>query len=352
MRTVLLTTTSEMSDHRHEWEELRRECRGTVYSSFDMVRAWFECYREDASPRVIMAEDRGELVGLAPLSYHHYVSMGLPIRVLALPGEVRHKLWMATVSFMFRPGRDDALETMVARARKVGWNTFTACHMIDNAETRRFIGAMRSRWKVVDHRMDKSVTLTFPEKGDIATMFERKARENLRNRAKKLEREKGDVSFRTLPPGEVEAAVEEYARQHEERYSKKGGSIFRSPDNIQFLKAVMRAAMDQGYGFAHELRIDGQVAAQSFGFIDGDVVRPYRFGMNDAFTAYSPGWQLHHRSFSYFRDRGMRQCSLGAGDEAYKYRMGGVESQLLGIMVRRGAIGLVDRMARRLEAGR
>lgn len=351
MRSVVVNSVDELADHRDRWEALRRDCRGTIYASFNVTRTWFECFREQASPRVILLEDGGELVGIAPLSFHRYSSKGMAIKVLALAGEVPLRLWLPTTSIMLRPGREDLLATMFREIDRLDWNTLTAFHLLDTPSTRSCLDGIRSTWYSTDYRLEKHVMLSFPERGDIAASFEKKARENLRNRTNKLEREKGSVEFRDLPAGMVDAAVDEYARQHMIRYGSRGGSWFRSPDNVRFLKDAIRQGVEGRYGYAHELLVDGEVAAQSFGFFEGGTALPYRFGMNDAFMAYSPGWQLQYRSFCHFRDRGIMRCSLGVGEESYKYRMGGAESPLLGVMARRGAVGLMDRMVRSSTAG-
>lgn len=346
LRSHIITSTDELADHQGRWEDLRRECGGTIYSSHALVSSWFKCFGHKVKPRVVLVEEGDELVGVAPMSFHRYTSMGIPIKVLAIAGEVSPNLWLPTASIMFRPGRKDVLDRLLKEIGRMDWNTLTAFHLLDTPATRCCLDSIRSNWFSTDHRLEKSYKLTFPEAGDISKMFDRKARENLRNRMNKLRREKGDVEFRSLPAGMVDEAAETYARQHIERYGSRGGSWFRFPENVQFLKDIARKGVEEGYGFVHEMSIDGEVAAQSFGFYEGNTALPYRYGMNDAFVAYSPGWQLQLWSFARFREMGFKHCSLGVGDEPYKYCMGGTESTLLGIMARRGTVGLLERIAR------
>ncbi|MBI0583780.1 MAG: GNAT family N-acetyltransferase [Methanomassiliicoccus sp.] len=346
MRSTVVTSVEELADHEDKWEMLRRESGGTVFASYALTRTWLECFRGNTSPRVILIEKDGELAGIAPMSYHSYSSKGLPIKVLALAGEVPYRLWLPTTSIMFKPGRNDVLARIIKEMDRLDWNTLTAFHLPGTMAVRECLRIAGSTWSTRDYRPEVNIILTFPEKGDIASIFERKARENLRNRMNKLERERGSIELRKLTPGMISASVDEYARQHVERWTPKGGSLFMFSDNVRFLKEVVRRGIEGDYGFAYDLMVGGEVAAQSMGFYEGDTALPYRFGMNDAFMKYSPGWMLQYLTFSDLRDRGIRQCSLGVGDEDYKYRMGGKETPLLGIMARRGLVGAIDRIAR------
>jgi CelD/BcsL family acetyltransferase involved in cellulose biosynthesis len=105
------------------------------------------------------------------------------------------------------------------------------------------------------------------------------------------------------------------------------------------------AACAAGQGFAYELIIDGDVAAQMMGFTDGDKAYCYRIGMDNRFMKCSPGWLISYHVMADFQARGFRSFVLGRGSEEYKYQMGGVETTLVGIGATRGIATWMARFA-------
>jgi CelD/BcsL family acetyltransferase involved in cellulose biosynthesis len=228
----------------------------------------------------------------------------------------------------------------------MSWNFFTAVHMEDNRAAGDLLEAATSRWQDEGCSSGISISIPVPEKGDIIDQFGKNARKNVRQSIRDLGREGLDVSFREVPQAEAGRFVDTYIRQHIGRWASKGGSIFETPEHARFLRAIVERACANGQGFAHELLIGGEVAAQNFGFIDGDKAYSYRTGMNEAFARSSPGWLLKIHGMEALREKGIRRLVLGLGAEAHKYRMGGEETKLVGVRVSRGMLSAVTRATR------
>ncbi len=293
----------------------------------------------------MLVEDGSELVGVAPLATHIYKVGKLPVRVLALAGRVTDRLFISPSTVMVAPGRNDVLDEMLSAIRRIDWSVLSAIYMENIPAASRFIERAGSMWHPEEHASGSLLTINLPEGGDIADTFEKGARKNYYKSVKTLERDGHQAELRRVAADDLDRAVGVYVAQHIERWESKGGSYFRIPENANFLRSAFREAALRKQGFVYELLIDGEVAAQNFGFVDGDRASSYRLGMNNAFMRYSPGWMIKHMGLTDLRDSGVRKCDSGVGDEKFKQKMGGMETPLLGMRTSRGAVSLLNRVA-------
>jgi CelD/BcsL family acetyltransferase involved in cellulose biosynthesis len=208
-----------------------------------------------------------------------------------------------------------------------------------------YIERVRSTWNVVDCDINKGLEIPLPSAGDLCEAYDINARRNYRKLVNRLEREGVETRLERVASEDIGQAVELYAKQHIERWESRGGSYFRDPENVSFLKHSIEEAYARRCGFAYQLLMNGDVAAQVFGYHEGKKVYAKRIGMDDRFARYSPGWLICNRFLTVMRDQGAEGCAMGWGGERYKYEMGGQETQLTGIGAIRGAASIAARIA-------
>ena len=346
MLASLLTTTDDLAELEIQWENLRQDSGGTIYASNGLIRTWFEAYSHFASPRVIVIEDGEELLAAVPLASYTYRVAKLPMKVVALAGEVKDRLRLSTISPLFRDGRDDVLHRTIKELGRMNWNLLTAVNLEDNGANHKFIDAVRSSWQTEEFPPARKMTMALPAEGSLLNSLDKKTRKNLEYRRRLLEREGHTMECRKVPAEDIGRAVDTYARQHIERWQTRGGSYFRNPENVEFFKRYAELTCRSGQGHFYELRIDGQVAAQDFYLLDGNVVYGDKTGMNNEFLRYSPGWFVQVHALDELRDMGGESYVMGIGGEKYKSEMGGVESPLLGIRATRGRASMLGRLSR------
>ena len=336
----MITDSKELEAYREPWEALRTECRCSRFLSFDLASLWLEVY-DDFEPRVLVVEDHGEVVGIAPLALRRRSVAGIPVRTLSFIGDDRGRLGLDTNMMLVRQGRSDVMDQLVAGIDDIDWNSMWMYYMEDIDTTHQLMDGIRSRWRYHEYPPDSTITLTIPSTGKVLGNLKRNRRHNIERRIRRVE-EEHDVSYREVTESGIEAAAEVYARQHIERWRDRGGSLFQDPRNVRFLGQAMKYALANGFGYGYELLVDGEVAAQTFGYIDGDLAKSYRIGMNDAYANYSPGMVLLNFKLSSLRDRGCTALDLSVtGDGDYKQHFGGVPGRLRGIAASRGLASLL-----------
>ena len=72
-----------------EWERLRSDCGGGIFSSHHMVMEWLKAFHEMAEPRFLCMEREGSLVAIAPFVLGSKRHMGLKVKTLYMVPRVR-----------------------------------------------------------------------------------------------------------------------------------------------------------------------------------------------------------------------------------------------------------------------
>jgi len=346
LRTILITSPEEMDDHIEQWEALRGRAGGNAYSCCQLSKVWLETFQASASPRLVLVEDQGDLVGIAPLATSDFRMKGLALKTLSLVGGIPQCLRLVTNSIMYEPGRKDVLERMIAEMKRLKWSILWTQNMEDTADIRTYIGAAHDSWNAEDQTPNVNLTLPIRQEGDITETFSKHARRTLGKTLRMIEREGHHLSFRKVPSEDMKKAVEVYAEQHIQRWCTRGGSSFLRPRNCEFLAKASTIAHDGCEGFAYESILDGEVAGQLFGFLDGSNAYMYRLGMNDSLMRFSPGWLVTYHALNDLRERGTTFTVWGGGEQRYKYEMGCQKSMLVGIQATRGAASMMSNLLR------
>ncbi|MEM0449159.1 MAG: GNAT family N-acetyltransferase [Methanomassiliicoccales archaeon] len=344
MKSRVITSLDELRDFREDWETLRLRCHAPIFSSFDLVYLWLENFKIGASPRVVVVEEKGELVGVAPLFVYKHKAMGLPVTTISLVGNHRHFTGYSLESVLAKDGEPEILREMLRRTKSIRWNLMQLFDMEPNIGNLRFLDGIKAEMEWEPHAEKIDRLYEFPEKGHITDGFGWRTRKNLRTIWNKLERE-GRMAFRTLCSEEdMEKAMWLYIEQHKERWRNRGGSIFQKPREGRLLIEMAKLAGRRRIGVMQELLIDGEVAGQLFSFFDGEVSRAYRMGMAEKFRELSPGRLVMTLAMEDHRARGLKAMDLLHGDEEYKLHLTNKERRLQAVQVSRGSLRTLSRI--------
>ena len=109
-------------DLKGPWEELRHRCGGSIFSSYTLSMAWLEAFKDLVEPRVLVVEEDGEVVGIAPMALKRQRFSGVPVKLLSMIGDADRKMSLNPLRFLVEPERNDVLDQMVRSIKKVDWN--------------------------------------------------------------------------------------------------------------------------------------------------------------------------------------------------------------------------------------
>lgn len=345
MRSIVIESLDDFRDYREAWEVLRQECGAPIYSCHDLINLWLDTFKAEVKPYLVLVEDKGELIGAAPMCTSQKRVMGFPIRTLTMVGNLMPLLGYDLYSVFAKQDDGEAIGEMLTCVKRAKWNKLFMPYMETNRCTLRFLDGIGQTWEGRSLDLDPTMhyTYVFPPEGNITGNLGKSTRGNIQRLRNKLEKA-GRMEFRKVKSVEdAERAMNLYLSQHEERWVK-GDSIFRIPDNRRQLVELGKLAVRTEKGEVGELLIDGEVAGQVLSFIDGDVARAVRIGMADKFRDYSPGMLVFALTMEENRKNGLKVFDPGRGNEDYKLRITNNHRVLSSALVYKGTMGVISRV--------
>ena len=168
----------------------------------------------------------------------------------------------------------------------------------------------------------------------LSEQVDKKQRHEIRRKQRRAERE-ADIGFYMVGPEHcLEAEVDDFIAL--QRASREDKSEFMTPEMHRFFMAAARSMFDAGYLRLWFLTINGEKAATLFAFEYEKRYLLYNSGYDpDAHAQLSPGWVLLAYCIQYTIAAGGRCFDFMQGDEAYKYRFGSKDYQVMRVIVSR-----------------
>jgi CelD/BcsL family acetyltransferase involved in cellulose biosynthesis len=176
----------------------------------------------------------------------------------------------------------------------------------------------------------------------------RNFREQVRRRARALEREH-DVRYRLVTgPDDLRESLDTFFRLHELRHGPR--SIISRTEAFQ--RDFAATAAERGWLRLWLLEVDGRPVAAWLGFRYEGAECYYQAGRDPAFDSRSVAFVLLAHTIRAAIEDGAREYRFLRGDEPYKYRFANADPGLETVAVARGAAGRAAlaalRVARRL----
>jgi CelD/BcsL family acetyltransferase involved in cellulose biosynthesis len=337
MKSITLESLEDFQEHREAWEGLRHECGAPIFASYDLVHLWLDNFKSVVKPHVVLVEDKGELVGVAPLFTSHSRVMGLPLNFIGMVGNMNTLFGYSLYSVFAKQDDPETVREMLSCVKIAKWNMLIMSKMEMNSSTSRFLDGlgMKGGSKPLSSMMSTDRSYVFPPEGNITSGFGKNTRGRLQVLRHKLERE-GRMDFRKVESVEdAERAMNHYLSHHDQHW-KHGGSQLSTPLNRRLLVELGKTAVRTGKGEISELLIDGEVAGQMLCFLEGDVCIGFRVGMADKFRDFSPGKMAIVLTMEENRKRGIKIMNFLHGNEDYKVHMTNMQNPLGSAMVYKG----------------
>ncbi|MFC8873016.1 GNAT family N-acetyltransferase [Streptomyces sp. NPDC057148] len=345
--TELVTDEGRFAALAADWGRLHRRCAAaTPFQSHAWLHAWWRSYGAPGRLRVLLVRDGRELVAAAPLTL---VRRPVPALV-PLGGAISDY-----GDVLLDDGRGDAAAAALTGALSRAARTA----LIDLREVRPGAAAERvwDRWRGPRQRVPDSLCLELPAAPLpelIARLPSAKSQQRVRAKLRRLDA-LGVVS-RTVPPGEVDAALRRLLELH--RLQWQGRKVTGEHLRTRFRDHLVRAVgpmVRSGDAVVTEFRMDGEVVAVDVTLLARRLAGAYLYGAHPRLRERKAdvAVMLLDACAEHARAPGRATLSLLRGDEPYKHhwRPEPVANQRLLLARRRTAplltAALCDAAARR-----
>lgn len=317
--TTVFTDLAALSELEPDWRALA-ERRGNPFLTPEWVRCWFEHYREQATPLIIVVGSDGQAVkGVLPFAVR---SDGHP-RTCGFAG--------SNLGDVFHPLCDPGEEVEVAAAAGAAlesesrdWTVIALEHAEPAGD---WIDALRTaaagRLRAFTRGSAELPIIELSDYGDWESYLAGRS-SHLRKRLRQMERKLADGHElhvrRTESPGEVEGDVATFFRLHDLRWSGGVASSLATDRSRLFLGDFAAAALTRGWLRLWFLERDGEAVAAWYGWRLGERYAFYNGGFDLELSKLSPGLVLLARVIEGAFDEGARAFDFLLGDESYKSR--------------------------------
>lgn len=290
----------------HEWDELA-DRQQLPFLRHAWFAAWWEAF---GSGRLLICALRrgGELGALFPL---HTVR-----RQLVAPVNVH--------SPVFRPFARDAddleavIRAVLARREDLVVPALPADHPALGVLRRQSAASGRVDLVVPQHT---SPIVETAGVADFDATLGRKTRQELGRLRRKMQRER-DVQLSLVSrPDDLEQELQRGLELEASGWKgARGTAVLSSPATTAFYRGIARAFHAEDRVRFSTVTLDGELAAFDFCILDHDRLYGLKFGYDEDFRSYGPGFVLQHAAIKRCCELGLQAYELlGAADE-YKLR--------------------------------
>jgi CelD/BcsL family acetyltransferase involved in cellulose biosynthesis len=320
-----------------EWNDLLSgSITDTPFLRYEYQQTWWEHRGGGEWPNarlvLVTAREDGKLIGIAPLFLSQYDGQS----ALLLIGSIEISDYLDLIVRMedhsrFINGLLDFLTlTLTDNWRGVDWYNIP-----DSSTTLTALKEEASKrgWSHLEemYRPTPRIALN----GDFEEYLgrvEKKQRHEIRRKMRRAEESERGVRWYISDMKDVEAEIDVFLGLMEHDQGKAG---FLHDDMRAQMRAVIRAAHENGWLWLAFLEADGQRIAAALNFDYNNKLWGYNAGVNRDFMDLSPGWVLLGHVLQWACENKRTEFDFMRGGEDYKYRFGAVNQYVMRVKLTR-----------------
>lgn len=232
-----------------------------------------------------------------------------------------------------------ALVDYLAEANDIAWDLLDLCNIPADSPTLQHLPALAQAkgWQVETRVQAVVPVVALPD--DYETYLanlNKKQRHEMRRKRRRAEAWEGGTAWYTVGPqhnltqetGDFLALMAASAPDK--------ADFLAEGNNRAFFEALAQVGMEEGWLRLQMLRAADDPAGAIFAFACGGHLMVYNSGMDiTTYGPLSPGWVLFGYSIEDAIEQGFKAYNFLRGDEDYKYRLGGQNTEIINVIVRR-----------------
>ncbi|MBE0680400.1 MAG: GNAT family N-acetyltransferase [Anaerolineales bacterium] len=314
-----------------EWNGLLKDSvSDTPFLRHEYQHGWWEQHGgsewQDAQLVLVSAREGDKLIGIAPLFIAEYE--GKP--ALLLIGSIEISDYLDLIVRLDDHARFIAgLLDFLASSFADNWSSLDWYNLPDSSPTLAALKMEAESRGWTHHEEIYRPTPRIALNGDFEeylSRVEKKQRHEIRRKLRRAEESGRGVRWFISDMADPEAEIDSFLGLMEHDQGKAG--FLHEPMRAQ-MRAVIRAAHENGWLWLAFLEADGQRIAASLNFDYGNKLWGYNAGVNRAFMDLSPGWVLLTFILQWCCENGRIEFDFMRGDEEYKYRFGAVNKYVM-----------------------
>ena len=318
-----LRTADELQSLSNDWDRLLGT-RGeeVLASNFLWVSRWWAHLGRNRALRVLIAEEDGRIVGIAPLYVETlYRRRLLPVKVCSFIGD-----GLSDYGCVLAAGDRGAVCASFLEhiGKKRDWHELQL-HNIPEATgdfERLSAAGARLGFRIDAGHCETNRCFFIPTGGDFANYAKSRGK-NLRHDVAKRQRrlnEAGGYEVKFTPDIPFATFLDGAAALHTKRQGDVGRqSFFQIPSEGEFVREVLNGYHQRGWLEYVAMIIDDKIAAYRLGFRYGGVVYDWNTGFDPEYNSFSVGKVLlYHWLQDLFRRPDVTEFNFMRGESDFK----------------------------------
>ncbi|WP_423223599.1 GNAT family N-acetyltransferase [Candidatus Amarolinea aalborgensis] len=338
MKLTIDRNASGFDALRSEWNELLQTSQtNTIFLSWEWQTTWWRHWGTDELYLLSWRdEETGRLVGLAPL-FVDVTSAG-ERRLLLVGGievcdyldvivapENAAPVYLSLVEWLDSPGAP-------------AWDLFELVNVPLASPTLTELRArLAARWPTDARKEDVCPIIQLPADWEsYLNLLDKHQRHEVRRKLRKIEQAPNVRWWFSASPADLDRDVEDFITLHQ--LSSADKDDFMTEPMKAFFRDLAQVMAAKGWLALALLEVNGQPAAALFSFRWQEQWLLYNSGYDPLnFKDLSTGVVLQARCIEYAIQAGFRVFDFLQGNEVYKYRLGGQDTEVWRLTVRQPA---------------
>jgi len=317
MKVRLLSSIREIEEISPEWRAIFKESNDkSVFSCWEWMKTYLDCMiGEDDEIFCIVAEDKGEVVGIAPLKIKTEIRGFLKKRILTF-------LVSETVDYMnFLYNSNVNVVTFLKKIiemikdHQAKWDFIELKGLSSANQSTFLLSAAFSRGKLEKNIMCSDVATPYFYIRDPEDFLVRKVIQDIKRCQRKLETQ-GKLEFH-INETITQPCWDNFCKLHKIVHPK--GNFTKESSQKFYRKLFENPQFTESIEFSY-LTLDDEFIAGHFGFIDEQKIYYYVPTYNQDYRNLGVGLVLLKRIVEHYHAKNINILDMLRGDEAYKFK--------------------------------
>lgn len=345
-----IRTTERLRELAGAWNELlQRSAAAHAFLTLNWLLPWWDVYGREGDLLVLVAEEEGRPVGIAPLCRtRRTVAPGIRLREITFLGS--HSVGSEFLDVFSLPGSETDVLRAVLRYLKEHetWDRIVFDDVLESSPTP---GALATPARELglgyfSRQRHRCPFIELPDSWQVFIDMPDRDYKHIVQKEEKRLRKKHDVEIVMSDKTNVDEHLDSLFRLHNERWELAGDAgSFQDPKRQEFCRRAAKSLLDDDMLRLSTLVLDGAIEATRFGL----AFAGQYYGLHSGCSA--AGWKLKAGNVlqnCLYRDMvgNTRALHFLRGTEKYKYQWGGRDARTLRICLTRTPLAwLVSQVA-------
>jgi CelD/BcsL family acetyltransferase involved in cellulose biosynthesis len=324
----IICNTSEFITLRDTWNDLLiRSSSNTVFLTWEWMYTWWSCFGKGKELCIIIAEDEGSIVGIAPLHIIRERIFGL--------STLRHIEFLGSTGiiteyqdFIILQGREQEIVNIFMDflfSRTIEWDAMNFVSMkqdgLNNKLILNYCDNREIKYSVYNTNVSPYIELP-PNFDEYMQSLSRNSRWRFKSLKKKLGNGRKVEIVETKDKTTVASDFSTIMHLHQIRWEDKGGDGSFAKHRAQYLRfhsEVVQKFYDNGWLYLLQLKVDGVPVAGQYNFFYHNVVCYHSVGFDPEWAEHNVGSVLQLNAIEDSIQKGAKEFDFLRGTEQYKY---------------------------------